>query len=186
MATISKNVKKGTVASFKSWGLMTAGLYRARVKTLTRTRTGKLSQSFKFVATGKGADTEGKFFSNSKYAHIQEYGSRKPIRPVRRKFLAIPIEGSPAMTSAGVSRYAFSLRDTLPRASFWFWFVGNSSGGFLMGRRKVAGSKAVAWFRLVKQVKIKPRLKFREYIRDAVRKFRDQLARAAQEAINGR
>jgi phage gpG-like protein len=184
MTRIRASVKRSVGANFGAWGRFVAGAYRMRVKTLTRTRSGKLSQSFKFVQRGLGKDTEGTFFTNSKYAKLHEFGGK--VVPRTRKFLAIPIEGSPAMTKAGVGRYGFSLYNTLPKG-YSFFFVGNARGGVLMGRKKgKRGAIAEAWYRLVRSVRIRPRLGFRTYIKDAVKDLRRHLAESTQEAIRGR
>lgn len=183
MKSIGKAIKRSMSGNFVTWGKFTIAKFKLHVKKVFRARSGSLARSFSFVTTGKGNDTEGRFFSTSKYARIHEYGGK--VRPVRRKFLAIPIEGSPAMTQAGVARYGFSLYDTLPKG-YSFWFLGDRSGGVLMGRKKGSKkAKAQPWYALKKMVYVKPRLQMRRDIKNAIKALREQLAAGVNEAKRG-
>ena len=73
---------------------------RARMKT----RSGTLARSIRAGVTGNvlklAANAGGDHLI---YAHLQEEGGI--VRPKNKKWLTIPVEGGPAMTPAGVSRY---------------------------------------------------------------------------------
>ena len=109
------------------------------------------------------------------------------VRPVRRRALAIPIEGSPAMTMAGTARYGFSLYDTLPKATHTFWVKREKTEGrpgaeeksraVLMGRAKGSRTaKPRAWYTLVKSARIPPRLRMRETVRRAINVLKAEMA----------
>lgn len=152
-----------------------------------RVRSGDLRRSIGAVVRGEGEDARVHIYSTSPYARIHETGGE--IRPKRAKMLALPIEGSPAMTPAGRARYPSgggnSLRTTLPR-DHHFWVHESASGKlYLMGRPKGGTGEAEAWYRLRHSVTIKPRLRFVDSIRSYTTQLRTELARAAQEAIDG-
>jgi len=156
-------------------------------------RKGDLARSFLFEVSGLGLDSQTEFRTDSRYAAIHEEGGT--IKPKRARALAIPVRGGPALTPAGVSRYASgdgqSLRNTLP-SDYTFWIYRAPDGKvWLMGRKNLESGRAAkgkktraqAWFQLVKRVRIKPRMKFRESIRLYVKVFAARLRETAQKVF---
>jgi hypothetical protein len=117
-----------------------------------------------------------------KYAASHEYGAT--IRPVRGKFLAIPV--GPALTGAGVAR--FSPRDLQLR------FIATRSGGILVlkteqrtagGRLKRGGAVGTPYFVLVREVTIPKRPYLRPALEDAAHKLGPELAQHVRTAVLG-
>lgn len=192
MQKIGASIKKSLPQNFRSWGLFVAGRFRGHARTVLQVHTGKLSQSFTFKMTKDADDYEGRFGSRSKYAKIHEFGGT--IRPKKARALAIPLKGSPAVIpTSGAPRYGSPLKNTLPK-SYSFWVHKSPSGRvFLMGAKKDpttrqtrgAKTRAQPWFLLLHSVTIPKRLGFVTYIQAAIKQLRDQLAKGAQEAIDG-
>jgi hypothetical protein len=179
MAKIKDKIRQGTKTSFRQWALAVMAQFKMGWSSRFKSRGGYFRKTFSVRFAGASEqELEAKFASSHKGARLQEYGGT--VRPTRRKFLAIPIEGSPALQPTGHARYGFSLYDTLPKG-FRFWFVGGPSGGVLMGQKKgQKGGKAQAWYSLRKSVHIPPRLRFHEHIRAAIATLKAQMAQAVK------
>lgn len=126
-----------------------------------RVRSGRLRASIYGVARaapGEGVElalgSGGTDRGSVRYARIQEKGGE--VRPVRGRFLAIP--KGPALTGAGVARYA-SPRDV---PNLRFVSIRGGSMGLLVkdhpGRGKAGtGARSDIWFLLVRSVYIRPK-----------------------------
>jgi hypothetical protein len=143
--------------------------FRMSLSNRFHTHSGKFRQSFSVRFAGDSEqDSEAKFASTHKAAWLQEKGGT--ITPKRRKWLAIPITGSPALTPSGVARYGTSLYDTAPTWAKLFFKKGRSSNvAYLLGKAsRGKNAKIVAWYQLRKSVKINPTLRFREHIKASI------------------
>lgn len=166
---IGDNVPKATKKGFNLWGRTTLGKFEAKQlngRPGLHKRTGTLSRSFKFKTTGtKLKDIQGSFSTNVKYAAIHESGGT--VKAKAGKMLAIPIPGGPALTPAGVSRYASPLRKSLPGTHHFFVHKAGSGKLYLLGVEKgVADTGPVAWFALKKSVFIPKRLHLQRTIKN--------------------
>jgi hypothetical protein len=177
----AKRVSGGIRSTFRNWCSFVVGLLKAGTAQRLHRHTGNLIKSITVFITGEKSDTQAKFLARAKYAKLQEYGGT--VRAVRAKMLAIPAEGSPALTAAGVPRYASPLRNSLP-TNYSFWVARFGSKLALMGAKKAVGGKRSnaknarpqVWYWLRKSVKIPPRLRMRETIRNAIDKLKAQMA----------
>lgn len=148
--------------AFEDWGESWRGKMLERFRgggDELHTRTGALKRSLAAKVTGEGTpDLKLKLASGGvPYARLQEYGGI--VRPVRAKFLAIPLEAN--KTAAGVARYP-SPREFIaahPKETFFL-----RSGGtlLLMWKNPTAAAKrssgtgrgAVPLWMFVRQVEI--------------------------------
>jgi hypothetical protein len=124
---------------------------------------------------------------------VLEYGTKiLPGGVIKSKrpggSLAIPIEGGPALTAAGVYRPgAGSLRQILPQiAPHVKFFVlktpGKKASAVLMGQ--VGDADPVPWFVLMKSVKFDPKLGFRKTFTKNLKHLRNELAKKVQASID--
>lgn len=137
-----------------------------------RKRTGKLASGTKPMAVEvKGAQVEGGIQFGSVYArvHIGPKGQVTTIKPKTKKFLTIPIEGSPIMTSAGVLKAsAGELMTGAIGLPFGETFIKRSKKGNLIifGKQRVSKGanigetrgEIIPLFLLKKEVKVKSRI----------------------------
>jgi hypothetical protein len=181
MDKIGTKVRAGMKSSFRGWALAVMAKFKALIPTRFHTHRGLFKSSFAVRFAGRTEqDIEAKFASTHKGARLQEYGGT--ITPKRRKWLAIPISGSPAVEPTGAARYSTSLYDTAPKWAKLFFKAGRgSSVAYLLGKASSGkNAKIVAWYQLRKSVRINPSLRFREYIKASVVELKSSMAQAVK------
>jgi hypothetical protein len=124
--------------------------------SIMQSRTGFLKKSIGYKVSGSSfSDLELRVFSAGiKYANLQEYGGT--IRPVNRKYLAIPIAG--ALGRRGIPKKSSPL--DYPNGFFFKSSRGNLLFGQMVGKGK--RKKLELLYSLRKSVKIPPRFGFRK------------------------
>jgi hypothetical protein len=90
--------------------------------------------------------------------HISAYPKSTIIKPRRGKYLAIPVQGSPAMSGSGVKNYYGSIRANYPFLNF----VHAKSGNALLVDRR--GGRFIPYFILKKQVVVPSRVHLNEIL----------------------
>lgn len=150
-----------------------------RARSVLRVRTGLLSRSIQGRVDAGGADPRLVLSAGGRvgakdvvYAATHEFGA--VIRPRNAKALRIPIPGGPALTGAGVDRYATPLRQT---AGGMFRLVKFGGRAFLMKTGRGAGMA----YTLVQQVTIPAR----PYLRPAFDAVAGKIPGRLQAAITG-
>lgn len=183
MDKISEKIRKGTKATFRGWALAVMGQFKAGMRSRFHAHGTGFRNSFAVRFAGKSEqEIEAHFASTHKGARLQEYGSAGlpggVVSPKKKKWLAIPMPGSPAVQPSGGPRYATSLYDTAPKWARLRFSRGKKAGvAWLLGKASTAKSAPiVAWYQLRKQVRIPPRLKMREHIRNAIANLKAQMA----------
>jgi len=162
MAAISAGINSQAPDAMKAWARDTLkGFQRARIMSGggggVRNRTGNLKNSFRSNQDALGTDfatAMARIWTECKYARVLDTPGGRTIRPVRRKFLAIPIDPGPAVFRSGRPRFGFSLYDTLP-----------ADRGFHFQDFQLRPSKGKAWYNLARSVRIPQKLFFRDYIK---------------------
>lgn len=146
------------------------------------TRTGFLHASIGYEVSGDGnldALTLRAFSAGTKYARLQEKGGT--IRPVKAKYLTIPIEDN--LTAAGVPRYPSAAALMAQGDTFVFKA---KTGGLYIVRRGNSGELEFLW-KLVKQVTVPPRLGFfstwKDLSKPRTKRIRDAIAVGVKDAI---
>ena len=132
-------------------------------KRVLRVRTGRLSQSIAGkIEPGSASDAVKLTLSaggrvaagaDVKYAATHEFGAT--ITPKNAKMLRIPFPGGPALTGAGVDRFATPLRAT----GAGIFAIQKTAGGKLVLVNTAARGKAASrpWYILKQSVKIPAR-----------------------------
>lgn len=127
-------------------------------------RTGRLVSSLRHRQTGNTlASVKTHLLALRRYApyaRVHEFGTRPegslpPITPKRAKMLAVPIKGGPAVDSRGVGKYKSPLKSTLPEQAGIHIFKARSGKLFLRDQLHRL------WYRLMHEVRIKPRMGYR-------------------------
>lgn len=135
---------------------------RSGFDTSIQTRSGALRRSFNFALTGSGVDASMRLFSAGlPYARTQEYGGT--IRPKSKRYLTVPLPD--ALTPAGVLKGGARLvqrgkKYTTADGDPTFVFR-SKKGNLLVGARAKNG-KTRLLYALRSEVRLRPRLGFRE------------------------
>ena len=135
---------------------------RSGFDTSIQTRSGALRRSFDFALRGSGADAELKLFSAGQpYARTQEYGGT--IRPKNKRYLTVPLPD--ALTASGVLKggvrlvqrgKGYATADGEPT------FIFRSKRGALLIGARARNGRTHLLYALREQVRLRPRLGFRE------------------------
>lgn len=137
------------------------------------TRSGRLRNSVRGFARGRGWEQEAVVRADAEYASAHEYGAT--IRPKRSQYLAIPLDA--AKTAAGVARGG-------PRDFPDLFFIRSKAGNLLLVQ---AGgdheSGLIPFFALKSEVTIPARPFARPAIERARRDLPRLLGRAVREAV---
>jgi len=137
-------------------------------------RTGGMRRSFQHITNGDTLSSlRTLLYSDHIAAGVHEFGgpnkARGPIVPRNAKYLAIPMPGGPALSSAGHKLYGSPLRDSLPADMKIRPITTRSGRHFLVDKyyshTKGAEKLSHIWFELKKSVRIEPRLGFRQSCR---------------------
>ena len=119
-----------------------------------------------------------------RYARYQEKGGT--IRPVKGKFLAIPMAGGPAATPSGVAKFA-SARDAGPLR--FVPILGGAKGLLvrdIAGRGKAGrGARSEIVYTLVRSVTGKPKWYLRDAMAEASGRLSGRLDAALHRALGG-
>ena len=155
------------------WAAQTLALVVAR--NLSRpglmVRTGELNRGWRHKEKGEDfGSLQTELYTHVIYAAVHEYG--KTITPKNARMLAIPLKGTPATDAQGNPLYSSPLRQNLPPGNWTIWR--SKRGALLLGQRE--GENLQPWFLLRSRVKIPPRLRFRETVRERVIQLRNLLA----------
>lgn len=189
MGAIKLRFDRNASLALFNWGSQTVNVLRVRRlsgRPGLRRPTGNLARSFTHSIKGSTiADLQCRIFTRCEYARIHEYGTQGvPIRSKRPGgFLAIPIKGSPAVqggSNAGL--FTSPLRTSLAPFGPFAVLKGRKDGLVLA---QVGGKKPVPWFTLKKSVEIRPRMKFRETMRDQIKVLRKALIEGLGKAKRG-
>lgn len=142
------------------------------------TRTGELANSFGFTVAGDSLQRlTAAFFTTAPHAAVHEFGAK--IRPVKRKFLAIPLAS--VLTPSGVPRYAGPLE---AGAHFGDTFVHTTTNGDLYIARPDGTGGLELLYRLHPgPVEIPERLGMRTTLQNLLPRFRDQLVDALNAEV---
>lgn len=175
--------------TFAQWLDRTLSLFKAERlggPPGVRRRTGNLARSFYTTVQSTGTEHVGVIGSRAPYAKVLEYGTGYlpggKIVPKRAKALAVPIQGGPAMTAAGVYRLgAGRLRDVLPQQfpDVSFFVTGSGDRAVLMGQK--GDEDPEPWFVLLRSVKFGPKLGLTR----TVRKYLGTLTKSLAQAVKG-
>lgn len=146
-------------------------------------RSGSLARSITGMARASGDGLEIVVGSQAgpaeKYAGFLEYGGATggTIRPVEKKWLAIPKWPGPATTPAGVSRYVSALDAPVPLR---FVKKKNDPTTAFLVEDKPGGQKGEVWYILKKKVHVEPR----HWLRDTMQAFAaDEVTKAIETAV---
>ena len=135
---------------------------RGGFDTAIQTRSGALRRSFGFELRGSGADGELRLFSAGlRYARTQEHGGT--IRPKSKRYLTVPLPD--ALTASGVVKGGARL---VQRGKQYFTadgdptFVFRSKRGNLLVGARAKNGRTRLLYALKEQVRLRPRLGFRQ------------------------